>query len=56
MKKYIYLELIPIRICRIRIDMRWMPIQIKQNDADPNGSGPTILSPTCHVHTASLLK
>ncbi len=30
-------------ICRIRIDMPWMPFRFRQNDADPNGSGSTTL-------------
>ncbi len=43
-------------ICRMRIDMPWMTIRIRQNDADPNGSASTTQSLTCHVRTACLLK
>ncbi len=37
-EKYICLEMIPIRIHRIRIDMPWMPIRIRQNYEDLTGS------------------
>ncbi len=43
-EKYICLEMIPIRIHRIRIDMPWMPFRIRQNDEDPTGSGFTTLT------------
>jgi hypothetical protein len=43
---FISLELIPIRIGRIRNDMPWMPIpiRIRQYNADPTGSGSTTVS------------
>ncbi len=43
-EKYICLEMIPIRIHRIRIDMPWMPFRIRQNDEDPTVSGFTTLT------------
>jgi hypothetical protein len=54
---FICLELIPVRISRVRIGMPWMPIPIliRQNDADPTRSGSGSTSLVIKVELARLL-
>jgi hypothetical protein len=51
----ICLALIPIRVGRIQIGMPSMPIPIRQNDADPEGTVPIYLSFKYHCPMGTMV-